>query len=351
MIYTDCKRSLSRSNGFTLIELLVVVAVVGILAALILSAVQNARDASRKLQCENNLKQIGVALQNFQSEHGYFPAAMEGEHSPQGLREKYIFAPHVWLLPYLDQATVYNSLNVSFMDPLGDTPENDTARNTRIGLYLCPSETSPLMNAVPAPNSYRGDTGPSPYEWDNLSTSGYYPNGGGGPFPLLYHIGPNAFTDGLSNTVMMSEKLMGDDRESVFTPTRDFWTLGWPYSNPNFPPGNQVISMCEKLPSSDPPHVSKGGRTWYISGFDSTLYNHLVPPNWNGPGCKVDGSFPSPDLSSNHGGIFGASGGHPGGVNCLMGDGSVRFIKNAININTWRALSSRAGGEVIDQSF
>ena len=172
-----------------------------------------------------------------------------------------------------------------------------------------------------------------------------FPGGGGGAFTFLHNIGPADFTDGLSNTAMMSEKLMGDGDIDSFTAARDDWCLGW--SSLNFPPGDVLIQLCQQIPPGVPPHASDGGSTWYCPDFQSTWYNHVVTPNYRGYSCRVDACDPPPTgpAGGNDGGIYGASSSHVGGVHCLLGDGSVRFIKDSIDLRAWRGLKHRAGGE------
>ncbi len=341
-----------RRAGLTLIEVLVVLAIIGILVGLVVPAVQSSREASRRLLCENNLKQIGLALQQFQSAHGHFPPAAPGQRRKDG--ETYgphSHAPHVMLLPFLDQVPIYATLNFSLhFGDLCAQPDNETARTSHLAVFLCPSESSPLLSGPTGPNSYRANVSPSPYFWDlEVSDSLVeYPGGGGGAFTFLHTIGPANFTDGLSTTAMMSERLMGDGRDSVFTPNRDDWCLGW--SDINYPPVDRLVPLCQRLPPGVPPHISSGGHTWFCADFEWTWYNHTVTPNWRGPGCKVDRCDILPEFSSNHGGIFGANSAHNGGVNCLLGDGSVRFVRDSIDLRVWRALSTRAGGESLGSS-
>jgi prepilin-type N-terminal cleavage/methylation domain-containing protein len=341
----------TTSRGFTLIEALVVIAIIGLLIGLIVPAVQSARESGRRLQCQNNLRQIGVALHSFQSQHGHYPPATPGQMLFGRLSGPRAHAPHVSLLPFLDQAPLYNAVNTAVLsDGLCYCGENDTARTFKLAVFLCPSESSGLLRDSPTgPNSYRANVSPSPYQWDeSAETVGHHPGGGGGAFPFLYTIQPRDFRDGLATTVMFSEKGMGDADDTRFTQARDFWAIGWPTAD--YPPGDQLITICRQLPESNPPHVSRGGRAWFSGGFDSTWYNHVVPPNWTGPGCKVDGALPTPEATGITGGILGASSSHPGGVHSLAGDGSVRFVRDSIATATWRALSTRSGGEPIAES-
>jgi Protein of unknown function (DUF1559) len=317
---------------------------------LIIPAVQSARESSRRLQCLENLKQIGIALGQFQGIHGVFPPAEPGKQSRNGrVVSANWHAPQVMLLPFVEQTSVYNAINFAIFDGFCTVAENVTARAARLSTFVCPSESSSLLSGPTGPNSYRANVSPSPYYWDMSSTAGVYPGGGGGAFTFLHDIGPSSFTDGLSNTVMMSEKLMGAGPRAAFTKNRDDWCLGWP--NSNFPPADDLIRLCQQTPLGITHYVSGGGRTWYCPDFEWTWYNHVVTPNFRGFSCRVSAcDLSSPDSDGDDGGIFGASSSHGGGVHCVLGDGSVRFIKDSIDLRTWRALSTRAGGEPVSSA-
>jgi prepilin-type N-terminal cleavage/methylation domain-containing protein/prepilin-type processing-associated H-X9-DG protein len=345
-------RTSRRSNrhrdrtGFTLIEILIVITIIGILLGLTIPAIQRSRESGRRLQCMNNLRQIGIAIQAFQTVHGFFPPAWPSESEKGGVVIRSLYSPQLQILSFLDQDTVTRSINFTLSSDPGDAPQNLTAQDTHIAVFICPSEISPLLRGPTGPSSYRANIGPSPYYWDSTQR---YPGGGGGAFPVSYVIRPANFTDGLSQTAFLSEKLMGDDQDRIFTPKRDYWCAGLPDSS-NYPAVDELIAICQSTPPGIPQYVSRGGHTWYVGSFDSTWYNHSIPPNSSVAGCKVNDAIPTPEQSGLFGGIFGASSSHDGGVNCLFGDGSGRFIKDTVNIQVWRALSTRAKQEVIPDS-
>jgi prepilin-type N-terminal cleavage/methylation domain-containing protein len=342
--------------GISLVELLVVIAIIGLLVALTIPAVQAAREAARRTQCASRLQQIGTSIHSFQSSYGYFPPGAPGDRPDAlgtlaALTVSRYHSPHLQLLPYLDQNAVYNSANLTLpFDGLSSqfvgTPENLTTRAAVLEVFLCPSDNGTL--SVPhAPNNYRANMGPSPYYWDTLpGLIGSFPEGGKGAFRFGFAVRPSDFTDGLHNTVMMSEKLLGDNDGTRFTLRRDFWCAS--LAGPDYPPIDQMVQICDSPPAGVPPHVSRGGVTWYYSGYDSTWYNHTVTPNSHVADCKVNGSVPDPESSGNLGGVFGATSRHHGGVYCLFADGAARFVSDSINLQTWRALSTRSGGESSD---
>jgi len=338
-------RGCPRKYGFTLIEALVVVSIIGILIALIVPAVQAAREAGRRAQCVNQLKQIALAIGNFESAHGHYPPAApadEPANGPPSVSRQ--LSPFVLVLPYLEQASLYQSINFSLPSDWGGTPENRTVASTRIAMFICTSESSPLPSTRPAANSYRASTGPSPYIWD-VDTRDL---GGPGAFPMAYVVRPGDFRDGLSQTAFLSEMRMGGARAPAYDPSRDHLCLG--IQAKPFPTTDDLINACQKVTGSPIPFCDDNGSTWYTAGHDTTWYNHTVVPNSRVPGCKID-PCPNPSASSTSGGIFGASSLHPGGVNAAMGDGSVRFVGEGIGLRVWRALGSRAGGEIITSDF
>ena len=196
-----------RREGFTLIELLVVVSIIGILTGLLLSAVQSAREASRRLQCTNNLKQIGLALQNYLSEQNVFPGINLKTFTEPGTSQFYssfAFSPIARMLPQLDQMPLYNATNFE-LPPVQGVGLNLTVMETTLGNLLCPSDIQPPVRGYGRVN-YRFSIGPTP-----ISAAGsYYPLSQAGPFTVHVVYSPAAFTDGLSTTVGVSERLEGD---------------------------------------------------------------------------------------------------------------------------------------------
>lgn len=355
------ERSFRRreNRGMTLIELVVVVAVIGILAALVLSAVASSRDSARRMECQNHLKQIGIAIQQFMTSEGRLPAAIAGETNSKGQRVSIAdYSPQTKILPYLDLSSLYNSLNFELgAGIMYERPENATAAASTVSVFLCPSETARPPYATLGPINYRVCLGPGPYGFEGDLATGVatrYPGGGGGAFKELGVTGPSDFTDGLSNTAMMSEKLLGSGDQGSFDRRRDMWCLGKPdQHDPNvvFPQWDVLIAECQVPPSANPPHVTDAGRSWVSGSPIGTMYNHLLTPNWSGISCKVDpcDGF-EPNNTSVHGCLNSPTSFHPGIVNLLLGDGSVRAVKDQVNLAIWRALATRAGGETIDTS-
>jgi prepilin-type N-terminal cleavage/methylation domain-containing protein/prepilin-type processing-associated H-X9-DG protein len=299
-------------RGFTLVELLVVIAIIGILIALLLPAVQAAREAARRSQCNNNLKQFGVALQNYHDLRRRLPPDRWGGSAGN------VYGPHCLLLPFMEQNNVFQliNFNVLWSDPL-----NAGVCATNIPIFLCPSDgKSPPAGW--AGNNYfaceGSDTGMS--------------NG------VMYGQSNVTFADvrdGLSNTAAFSERLKGDWSNALVTENSDLFAPG---THPTTQ--DQAMLTCRALDITNLAYQgwSNSGAPW-LAGTPSDFagYQHVAPPGDRS--CH----YP-PGNSSRPPNSF-----HPGGVNLLRCDGSVDFISKGIDINLWRALGSRAGSEAMSQ--
>lgn len=332
----------SRFGAFTLLEVLVVTAIIGLLIGLLLPAVQASREVGRRADCVNHLKQIGIALASHHAAHGRFPAGIMVTHvSPSGKRTAH--GPpsvHYQLLPYLEASILYHAANIE-LDGTNrmviQNPANATVRATVLGGFLCPSDPGDLKPG----NSYRATVGPFPFEFDD---SPRRPGGGHGAFVGFDGTTASDFTDGLSQTVGFSERLLGSGPRSSFDRERDYWFSGiWDLRPPA--DSDEAASACAALRSAAPEWWPRAGEDWFSARYAETLYNHVGPPNWEEADCSLNlpTGYPG-DLS---GGAISARSHHPGGVNVLLMDGSIRFVTQGVNLPIWRALASRAGGEAI----
>jgi prepilin-type N-terminal cleavage/methylation domain-containing protein/prepilin-type processing-associated H-X9-DG protein len=357
--------------GFTLIELLVVIAIIAVLIALLLPAVQAAREAARRAQCTNNLKQLGLGVHNYISAQNVYPPLFTNFSSlPNGFPSAGMW-PLGWavfLMPNLEQNQIFNTANFSF--GAGD-PQNNTLSATKISTLACPSESiaqgpwqstswSNYAANYGGPASISGWTGPIVPMSNSSVGNNLVPNApgqaGNQTNGNLGSVGIQSITDGTSNTVMISEKLAGVNSSTVIFPASSF------AKRVIFPATSVTVNMdtggpaqallfyqaCQNVPGTQ---ASTGGLDNQWSGavwagshsgtFRFNAYDHVNTPNRLS--CQDGGAQLPGDLTD----AITATSNHPGGVNAGMGDGSVRYIKDTINVQTWWAIGSRNLGEVI----
>ena len=338
-------------GGFTLIELLVVITIIGILISLLLPAVQSAREAARKLQCSNNIKQLGLAVHNYLDQNNVIPSAAFPRDAIPGYDYPYDFSQFIRLLPQFEQSALYNATNFSLT---GWNGENITVISTALSAMICPSDNNPpvpvsIANAdgnyfpgIPTQGnwrvphtSYAGMAGP--YVYWSFDLTPYTWQGQKSLLGLIYPVSSNSLasiTDGTSNTILFTE-----------------------------------VASSKGYPDNDTSGASRIDFTtwWFVGDPYDSLTSTTWPPNTK---QKVVG-FPE------YGSQALAQSRHPGGVNCGFADGSVRFIKDTIDswtvnpngnspslsytaapdylpslvpgqkVGVWQALSTRAGGEVV----
>jgi prepilin-type N-terminal cleavage/methylation domain-containing protein/prepilin-type processing-associated H-X9-DG protein len=334
-----------RSAGapaFTLIELLVVIAIIAVLIALLLPAVQAAREAARRMQCTNNLKQIGLALHNYVDANGALPPCyIQTFASPTSTATsvyKSEWSVTARIAPFLELGPMYSAIN---FDWTYDDPPNLTASEVTVAMLNCPSDPGPA-SLSDGKGGYEGTTSYGNLEGD------WYAWGYGGPqnrsaFSPNYSRSWAQFTDGLSNTMLYGETLVNR------------WQLRKCSSNggltpTSFPDTSQSPAFIQSL-APQCQEQQAAHQKWANGKVFSNGLTTAMTPNTQ---VLLPG-FPNPvDLvtnDENQGGYtyaaLTADSDHPGGVNVLLADGSVRFIKSSINGLAWRALGTIAGGEVI----
>ncbi|QDV32754.1 DUF1559 family PulG-like putative transporter [Tautonia plasticadhaerens] len=369
------------ARGFTLIELLVVIAIIGVLIALLLPAVQSARESARRAQCTNNLKQIGLALANYESSLGGFPPGRlhpdrtDSAGGPVTSQySSYASTPGNWtgnvsvhrhILNFMEQANAYNAMNFSVpnsnrltVNGVVSNP-NYTAYNVAFNTFICPSDAN--TGRVVGENNYRYNFGGSfthggASDWSNNADRGAL---GNGAFTYGPSIASSGFKDGLSNTVTFSERIKGSGldlrsapptkADMITSPRRQTGPISLEERDLQF----QACASYLPVPDTNGFHFNSMGRFldgsdyvngWPTSAYCGSIYNHVAPPNWKGQDCGMASAIA--DVPGEHA-IVSARSDHPGGVNVLLGDGSVRFVKDSVNLEAWRALGTRNGGEVI----
>ncbi|QDV39363.1 DUF1559 domain-containing protein [Tautonia plasticadhaerens] len=361
-------------RAFTLIELLVVIAIIGVLIALLLPAVQSAREAARRMQCTNNLKQIGLALHNYIDANGAVPPittdvrpnAVGDFELGNFLTDPYQnYSPLARLLPYLELQTVYNSVNLLVParyggwdnDPTYDLGANGgpvapiqmTAITTQVSVFLCPSDPNPGTFGQLNVGGTARPVGSFNYPYNvglNRNINGWKSNG---PYYVASDwdsdcnrvITTASFTDGMSGTAIFSEWVKGPGQAGGDPGLGMVYVGPESWSNEELGPvvGDRANALlCQA--STVEQWAEKG--SWWLYGGTS-IYSHTVTPNKkacdyaNDTHQDVRGSITMVNASSYH----------PGGVNILFADGSVRFVKDTVDHVPYYAIATHRGGEVV----
>jgi len=331
-----------RRAAFTLVELLVVIAIIGILIALLLPAVQTAREAARRTQCRNNIKQVALALLNYEDVYKRLPR----------MQYRNVASAH-WggsgallkILPFMEQTAVDKRFNLDLNFDNGDNNSANAAW-ARIAAFLCPSDR--FYQGSQAGNNYAICAGSTVKIWGSKSNadadSSSYANG---MFTRGKEIKFSDVTDGVSNTAMLSELLVGDNnanqvsdsdivRHSSGTAALNL------FANILFPTDGELQSvglMCDRMDTSEQPASSQCARQWAAPHPASTVFNTAAPPNWRHRTCAFTSAGYSRCVDAD--GIFPARSRHPGGVNAALADGSVRFVSENIDALVWQRVGAR----------
>lgn len=384
---SECRKpKMPHRRGFTLIELLVVIAIIAVLIALLLPAVQQAREAARRTQCKNNLKQFGLSLHNYSSSHSKFPpgrqlpdlvsvttGVVNASYTSYTLANTTHNAGtrsvHMMLLPYMDQANIYNLIDFKSKHSQqmttggGVTPINlnYNAYANAAGMFLCPSDKT--YDRIITENNYVYNYGGStPYAGANHATSqtnntqimfGNDTCAGNGAFTSGTALSDRDFSDGTSNTVMFSERTKGSGLTMSADKPRKEDIITWPGRAPltGVDPETMYNSCLAYVPVVDSFNFSSFGRWvpgsdfsngWPWSAYSGTMYNHMATPNWKGQDC---GNWSAISDTPGEHAIMSARSRHTGGAHALLADGSVRFVSENVDRGVWKAAGTRAGGE------
>ncbi len=345
-------RSSAIRRGFTLIELLVVIAIIAVLIGLLLPAVQAAREAARRAQCVNNLKQLGLAMHNYESAMGSFPpSALQYRlrSAPANLNwEAHAAGVLVFMLSYMEGQVLSNAFNFEAGCVIGcaaaEIDPNRTVINTQVASFICPSD--PYSAVWRNGTNYGGSIGPQ-FRWDKSPANA----GNVGLFAPSMAFGVRDATDGTSNTLAFCEKLQADGNPGSTSGAEMYVNLDWPSGTGGgygmgqdqvMPSGQQnldkYIPLCAAKKQARTDLIDQQS-AWYAGRcYHGSCVNQLMTPNSPQGDCgKYQG----------HGGMFTSRSRHPGGANQLLADGSVHFVKNSVNRTVWWGLGTRAGGEIL----
>jgi prepilin-type N-terminal cleavage/methylation domain-containing protein/prepilin-type processing-associated H-X9-DG protein len=308
-----CDRPLR--SGLTLVELLVVIFIIGVLVSLLIPAVQAAREASRSASCKNNLKQLGLALLNYESTNKQFPTSLGAN----------AYGPHFHLLPALGEQSFYDRFDMTIS---AESPQHSRLlRSTQINSFRCPADGGDFSATAQdgVGFSYPGcaSSGPQKYGFDGIFSAPGFP---GYPSPPGQIVRSGDVRDGLSNTIGFSEALVGD-RE---TSKRVYWKINESLSDPD--QLDLFAWKCVHAANEPSTAFAVRGRSWWFGGLPSSMYTHVLNPN--GRSCFCAGAVQL--------GAASATSAHSGGVNVCYADGHIVFVSERIDVSAWRELASRS---------
>jgi prepilin-type N-terminal cleavage/methylation domain-containing protein/prepilin-type processing-associated H-X9-DG protein len=310
--------------GFTLVELLVCIAIIGILVALLLPAIQAAREASRRASCINNLKQIGLALHSYEASHKHFPPG-RGDPLPG------VFSAFAYLLPYMEEQSLMGRVALdqppttyNIGSTIYDGTINEPAARTRLPVLICPSDSAngKITESIFGTSNYAANAGSGTVDMGNLK-------GADGVFFTGSHVAFKDIVDGASHTAAFGERVLGTGGVTSMAVSAD--------------PSHYMLELTA---GSDPTTANcnsaagdtftERGAKWILGNYGNTLYDHYYGPNARDLDCM--------NIQQQKA-LLAARSSHPGGVNGLRCDGSAEFTANVVDLPLWRATATRSGGD------
>ncbi len=340
---------MTRKNaGFTLVELLVVIAIIGVLVGLLLPAVQSAREAARRSSCSNNMKQIGLAMHNFHDTNNGLPAFVKRNRQGDYWRGYSAFSQ---VLPYIEEQNLYDQMVTAtdnwfhHWDQGGVNNTLTAVRATKIQAFLCPSDRKFSTGGgwANGQGCNYGVSFGSTISWANMNNqNGLFRGNPIANINAALEFG--GATDGLSKTLMASEHLTGDNNDGVLMPGNS----SEPRIGSGFPGAAQYPTESEVTAFGTAclgvtAHNSENGCQWIAPEPTQTALNTIAPPNWQYPNCQTSGS----GFAADRDGSYPARSRHPAGVQAVMGDGSVQFFNDGIDLVTWQRIGSREDGQAV----
>jgi prepilin-type N-terminal cleavage/methylation domain-containing protein/prepilin-type processing-associated H-X9-DG protein len=340
-----------RGKGFTLVELLVVIAIIAILVALLLPAINAAREAARRMQCSNNLRQMGVAANNYHSARGHFPMGRDRWEEKGTESTGHNWSQHARLLSFVEEFTAEDLIDVKY--PPGNS-RNKQAREIHTGTFLCPSDFPDRMLAPEGKNqvgwgrnNYKANAGSDTGQI--IKKDGIQSEKNNGIFLTNETVRVSDIKDGASKTALFSEAVLGDGDVYRVEVPGDWFRISARAQTPD-----EVRAECAALDPSRmlglQRQVARSGRNWVWGNYIPTRYNHVIGPNGRSCARHSSGNLDA-NGPNNEGGATTASSRHTGGVNLCRVDGSVVFVTDDVNLLVWIALGSRSGGEEVEYEF
>ncbi len=333
-------------TGFTLVELLVVIAIIGVLVALLLPAVQQAREAARRMSCTNQLKQLALAMHNYHDTFNTVPPYVMRagiQDMPERPSHWQSYSGWTLILPQIEQGALYEqieSVSSNFFIANDHADVHPTHRRTAVAAFKCPSDKDfPDQNFLGNSNYLMSSGSNLGWSITRAERNGFFMRDFGVKFSDVI--------DGMSNTIMIGEGLVGDNNSGFNIKTDVVRGQAWTGAHTSTTVGpitqaelDQYGQACE---SGAGDHQSVAGREWIRGVYTMSTFNTVAPPNWKYPSCMECSGCGAPDSQ----GVFPARSRHPGGAMHALGDASVRFLSDTTDLLVYQGMGTRDQGEAV----